>query len=388
MPVSNHRGIFIPYTHQSITRMSNDLSSIPCVLMRGGTSKGPFFWASDLPADIGARDRLLLEVMGSGHPLQIDGIGGGNPLTSKVAIIDRASRADADVDYLFAQVRVEQNVVDTSPNCGNMLAAVGPYAIERGLVPARHPRTEVRIHNVNTGKVIVATVETPNGAVVYRGDTHIAGAPGTAAPVRLSFLDAAGARTGTLLPSGNAQDQIDGIAVSLVDCAIPMMLVRADDLGVAGNARPADLNANVALLARLEQMRVQAGALMGIADAGSMVIPKPVLISAPQHGGHLQVRYFMPHQCHTALAITGGVGIATAMVTPGTLANTYVACGSLPDTITLEHPSGTLDVGLSRASENAPVVASVVRTARRLFEGRVFATTPIATEAARWTSAA
>jgi len=373
--------------------MSNDLLSIPCVLMRGGTSKGPFFLASDLPADTAQRDRLLLEVMGSGHPLQIDGIGGGNALTSKVAIIDRSSRDDADVDYLFAQVRVEQQVVDTSPNCGNMLAAVGPYAIERGLVQAQDPQTSVRIFNVNTGKLIVATVETPGGEVVYRGDTRIAGAPGSASPVRLSFLDAAGARTGKLLPSGHAQETIDGVTVSLVDCAMPMMLVRAEDLGVRGDAAPAELNADAAFLARLEALRIEAGARMGIADAGNKVIPKPVLLSAPQHGGHLQVRYFMPHQCHTALAITGGVGLATAAVTPGTLANTFVGCLGLPGSITLEHPSGALDVGLSRSSDDAPVVASVVRTARRLFEGRVFATSPAtpeicSTQARQWTSAA
>ncbi len=244
--------------------MSNDLLSIPCVLMRGGTSRGPFFLASDLPADIAERDRLLVEVMGSGHPLQIDGIGGGNALTSKVAIIDRSSRADADVDYLFAQVRVEQQVVDTSPNCGNMLAAVGPYAIERGLVQAQDPQTEVRIHNVNTGKLIIATVETPGGHVVYRGDTRIAGAPGSAAPVRLSFLDAAGARTGKLLPSGHARETIDGVPVSLVDCAMPMMLVRAEDLGVRGDASPAELNSDAAFMRRLEALRIEAGARMGM----------------------------------------------------------------------------------------------------------------------------
>lgn len=368
--------------------MSNDLTSIPCVLMRGGTSKGPFFLASDLPADPALRDRLLLEVMGSGHPLQIDGIGGGNALTSKVAIIDRPSRSDADVDYLFAQVKVEQRVVDTSPNCGNMLAAVGPYAIEKGLVAGRHPRTEVRIHNVNTGKIILATVETPGGQVAYRGDTRIAGAPGSAAPVRLAFLDAAGARTGRLLPSGNAQEEIDGMAVSLIDCAIPMVMMRALDMGVRGDESPAELNANRALMERMEAIRIEAGARMGIAEVGGKVIPKPVLLSAPRHGGQLQVRYFMPHHCHTALAITGGVGIATAAVTPGTLANTFVGCVDLPVGITLEHPSGALDVGLSRRSDDAPVVASVVRTARRLFEGCVFATSPFSTEARQWTSAA
>lgn len=368
--------------------MSNDLLSVPCVLMRGGTSKGPFFLASDLPADTAERDRLLLEVMGSGHPLQIDGIGGGNALTSKVAIIDRASRPDADVDYLFAQVRVDQRVVDTAPNCGNMLAAVGPYAIERGLVPARHPRTQVRIHNVNTGKVIVATVETPNGQVSYLGDTRIAGAPGTASPISLSFLDAAGARTGKLLPTGLASEWIDDVEVSLVDCAMPLVLMRADALGLRGDEPPAQLNADAALLARIEAIRVEAGHRMGIADAADRVIPKPVLLAAPQHGGQLQVRYFMPHQCHTALAITGAVGLATAAVTAGTLAHTMVGDVPVPSTITLEHPSGSLAVGLSRAAGSEAVIASVVRTARRLFEGRVFAPSPRTPIAAEWTSAA
>ena len=351
--------------------MSNDLLSVPCVLMRGGTSKGPFFLASDLPADAAERDRLLLEVMGSGHPLQIDGIGGGNALTSKVAIIDRASRADADVDYLFAQVRVDQRVVDTAPNCGNMLAAVGPYAIERGLVPARHPRTQVRIHNVNTGKVIVATVETPNGQVAYLGETRIAGAPAR-----------------QQLARARASEWIDEVEVSLVDCAMPLVLIRGEALGLRGDETPARLNADAALLARIESIRVEAGRRMGIADAADRVIPKPVLLAAPQHGGHLQVRYFMPHQCHTALAITGAVGLATAVVTEGTLAHTMVGYLPLPTTITLEHPSGSLAVGLSRAVGSDAVVASVVRTARRLFEGRVFAPSPRTSVAAEWTSAA
>ena len=388
MPVSNHTESFIRYKHESITRMSNDLLSVPCVLMRGGTSKGPFFLASDLPADTALRDRLLIEVMGAGHPLQIDGIGGGNALSSKVAIVSRASRPDADVDYLFAQVRVDQQVVDTSPNCGNMLAAVGPYAIERGLVQGRHPRTQVRIHNVNTGKVILATVETPNGQVSYLGDTKIAGAPGTAAPIGLAFLDAAGARTGKMLPSGQATEQIDGIEVSLIDCAMPMVLIRAQALGLVGDEAPAQLNANAELLVRIEAIRIEAGRRMGIPDAGNKVIPKPVLLSPPCKGGHLQVRYFMPHQCHTALAITGGVGLATAAVTEGTLAHTMVGYLPVPGTINLEHPSGSLAVGLSRASGNGPVVASVVRTARRLFEGRVFASSPRSSIAAEWTSVA
>ncbi|WP_036102936.1 4-oxalomesaconate tautomerase [Lysobacter capsici] len=351
--------------------MSSDLLSVPCVLMRGGTSKGPFFLADDLPADPALRDAFLLDVMGSGHPLQIDGIGGGNPLSSKVAIVGRASRADADVDYLFAQVRVDQRVVDTTPNCGNMLAAVAPFAIEAGLVQARHPQTQVRIHNVNTGKVVVATVQTPGGRVKYRGDTVIAGAPGAGSPISLAFLDAAGTRTGRLLPTGHASERIDGVDASCVDCAMPMVLVPAQALGLRGDEAPARLDADAALLRRLEKIRIEAGHRMGIADAAERVIPKPVLLSPPMHGGTLQVRYFMPQRCHSALAITGAVGIATACATEGTVAQAMLRERDLAKPITLEHPSGTLEVRLERTAAG-DAIASVVRTARRLLEGRVF----------------
>jgi len=368
--------------------MSSDLHSIPCVLMRGGTSKGAFFLASDLPSDAAQRDEVLLNVMGSGHPLQIDGVGGGSPLSSKVAIVSRSERVGADVDYLFAQVRVVPRLVDTSANCGNMLAAVGPFAIEAGLVDVQGEQTQVRIFNVNTGKVVIATVQTPGGEVSYRGEAEIGGIPGTGAPISLSFVDAAGAVTGRLFPTGRVQDQIDGLAVTCIDCAMPMVLVAATSLGLRGNESPAVLDANESLLARLERVRVEAGRRMGISDAESRVVPKPVLVSAPECGGTLQVRYFMPHHCHGALAITGAVGLATACVTPGTLAHEFVngrgaeASGQTAlSPVLLEHPSGTLEVrlepcGSTAASEAGGFVASVVRTARRLFEGRVLTALP------------
>lgn len=365
---------------------SNEPLGIPCVLMRGGTSKGPFFLASDLPPDPAMRDQLLLDLMGSGHPLQIDGIGGGNPLSSKVAIIDHASRPDADIDYLFAQVKVDERQVDTSPNCGNMLSAAAPFAIEAGLVPGVHPRTQVRIHNVNTGKIIRATVQTPSGRVTYQGDTRIAGVPGRAAPIELAFLDAAGTRGGRLLPTGAAQEQIEGVDVSCIDCAIPMVLIPAEALGLRGDEPPSKLNGDAALLRRLEAIRIEAGRRMGIPDAGSRVIPKPVLLAARESAPGLRVRYFMPHQCHRALAITGGVGIATAAVTAGTVA--HALAGPIETTgVVLAHPGGCLEVSLERAKPDGPWIASVVRTARRLFEGKVFTHLP-AREASSWTRAA
>lgn len=352
--------------------MSNQ-NRIPCTLMRGGTSRGPFFLASHLPHDPRERDALLISAMGAGHELQVDGIGGGNPLTSKVAIIGPSSIPGAQVDYLFAQVRVVERIVDTSPNCGNMLSAVGPFAIEAGLVRAEAGTTTVRIHNVNTGKIIEARVCTPNGRVSYDGDTKIDGVPGTAAPVYLSFGDAAGAKTGRLFPTEGLTDTIDGVAVTCIDAAMPLMIARAHDLQKSGYESPAELDADRAFMTRLEALRVEAGRRMGFANTADLVIPKPVLIAPPRHGGTISGRYFMPASCHKAFAITGAVGLATACIKPGTLASTVAGAIDLPNTVTIEHPAGVVDVRMENAAGKTDPVASLVRTARRLFEGAVFA---------------
>lgn len=349
----------------------NDLQKIPCVLMRGGTSRGPFFLASDLPRDREERDATLLSIMGSGHPLQIDGIGGGNPVTSKVAIVGPSKVNGADIDYLFAQVRTDRQYVDYSPNCGNMLAAVGPFAIEAGLVKTHGKDTLVRIHNVNTGKLIEAKVPTRGNDVIYLGDASIDGVPGLAAPIALTFMDAAGAKTGKLLPTGKPVDVIDGIAVTAIDCAMPMVLLRAADLGLTGYEDPQALTANRKLIERMTDIRVQAGELMGMGDVTDMVIPKPVLISPARKDGTLSVRYFMPNECHPALATTGAVGIATAAVTEGTIAFEMAGRPALPAQIRIEHPAGRLDVQLEM--RNGTIAAGIVRTARRLFEGFAFA---------------
>ncbi|WP_027602119.1 MULTISPECIES: 4-oxalomesaconate tautomerase [Pseudomonadaceae] len=353
------------------------MQRIPCVLMRGGTSKGPFFHASDLPSDPAARDEMLIDLMGAGHELEIDGIGGGSPQTSKVAIISPSSHPDADVDYLFVQVMVAERRVDTAPNCGNMLCAVGPFAVEQGLVAARDGKTLVRIRNLNTNSFVDSLVHTPGGLVRYEGDTAIDGVPGTAAPVQLTFLDAVGSKTGQLFPTGQATDVFDGVPVTCIDMAMPMMIVEARHLGVTGSERPAELDTNAALLARLEALRLQAGRAMGLGDVSGKVIPKPVLISAPQQGGTLQVRYFMPHSCHRALAITGSIGLATACVTSETVVMALLGESARDLThVRLEHPSGGIDVVLSRGgADGTTIQASVVRTARRLFSGHVYAPT-------------
>ena len=349
---------------------------IPCVLMRGGTSRGPYFLATDLPEDAATREQVLLAAMGSGHELQVSGLGGGNPLTSKVAIVGPASVPDADVDYLFAQVMIREMRVDFSPNCGNMLAGVGPFAIEAGLIKATDGVTSLRIYNVNTRKIIEARVLTPGGKVRYDGDAAIDGVPGAAAPIHLAFLDAAGSKTGKLLPTGSAVDVIDGVRVSCVDAAMPVMLVRAEDLGVRGDAMPADYASDLRFLRRLEAIRVEAGLRMGLGDVREKVIPKPVLVMPAQKGGTLCVRYFMPHDCHTALSVTGGIGIASAVVTQGTIAAEVAGNIAAPADIRLEHPSGHLDIRVEHR-DGVPI-ALVVRTARRIMEGTLIVDVPVA----------
>jgi len=351
-------------------------TKIPCVLMRGGTSKGPFFLASDLPADPHTRDEVLLAVMGSPHEYQVDGIGGANPLTSKVAIISKSSQPGADVDYLFAQVLVNERRVDTKPNCGNMLVAVGPFAIEAGLVPAKHPETVVRIFNVNTKALVESIVQTPGGVVNYAGDTAIDGVPGTAAPVKLNFKSAVGAVTGKLLPTGRPLDVIDGVDVSCVDMAMPMILMPAEQLGKTGHETAAELDADKALYARMEAIRRKAGELMGMGDVSNMVVPKIGLLTSPRKGGTITSRYFVPYSCHKAHAVTGTVCVASACAIPGSVAARIAPLTASPQgVINIEHPSGMIAIDLDvDLNQQTPVIrrAALIRTARRLFDGHVY----------------
>ncbi|HYZ34144.1 MAG TPA: 4-oxalomesaconate tautomerase [Crenalkalicoccus sp.] len=340
---------------------------IPCVLMRGGTSRGPFFLASDLPADAATRDAVLLAAMGSPHVLQVDGIGGGNTLTSKVAIISPSAEPGVEVDYLFAQVAVDRGVVDTAPNCGNMLAGVGPFAIESGLVPVRGETTTVTIRNRNTGALVEALVRTPGGAVTYEGEAAIPGVPGTAAPVELRFRQVAGAKTGRLFPTGARIEEIQGVAVTLVDCAMPCMLLRAADVGTDAGASPSAIDGDRALLARLEALRLEAGRRMGFGDVTDSVVPKVALLGPAPEGATLTARYLTPHAVHKAMAVTGGIAIATAARIPGTVAHGLARAEDGP--VRLAHPSGVLEVPVALAGEEDVAWAGVLRTARRIFEG-------------------
>lgn len=338
--------------------------------MRGGTSRGPYFLETDLPADTAARDRVLISVMGSPHALQVDGIGGAQPQTSKVAIVSKATHPQADVDYLFAQVSVDRAFVDTMPNCGNMLSGVGPFAIETGLVAAQPGETKVRIYNRNTRGLIDAIVQTPGGRVAYDGNAAIDGVSGTAAPIKLSFLNAMGSKTGKLLPSGAVRETIDGLTATLIDYAMPMMLLSARELGLKGDETPEELDANSALLARLEQARREAGRRMGLGDVTGLVVPKVGVLSPPRHGGTITSRYFVPDRCHRSHAVTGALCVAVACRLQGSVAHDFASPEPVSP-VTIEHPSGRIQIDLTFAANGDVERASVIRTARRIFEGAV-----------------
>jgi 4-oxalomesaconate tautomerase len=351
-------------------------TSIPCVLMRGGTSRGPFFLLSDLPSDTEQRDKVLLAAMGSPHDYQVDGIGGARSLTSKVAMISPSKHGGADVDYLFAQVFIDQPIVDTKPNCGNMLIAVGPFAIEAGLVPARDPETTVRIYNVNTKTLVEAIVQTPGGKVTYEGDAAIDGVPGTAAPVKINFKGGIGSVTGKLLPTGKPLDVVDGIEVSCVDVAMPVVLMRAEDFGKTGRESAAELDADKGLFERMEPVRRKAALLMGMGDVSKAVVPKIALLSKPTKGGTIASRFFVPDACHKAHPVTGTVCVSSACAISGTIASQLVSVRPAPQgVIEIEHPSGKIAIDLDADFTNGRHDlrrAALIRTARRVFEGRIF----------------
>jgi 4-oxalomesaconate tautomerase len=282
-------------------------TAIPCTFMRGGTSRGPFFRRADLPADEATLAQVLIAAMGAGHPLQIDGIGGGATVTSKVAMVSRSEHEWAEIDYLFAQVFVEQRLVDFSPTCGNMLSGVGPFAIEEGLVRAEDGETKVKIRSVNTGALIEAVVQTPGGKVTYDGTAAIDGVPGTAAPVVRNFRVVVGSKSGALFPTGACRDVIDGVEVTCIDVAMPMAIARAADFGLTGCETKAELDANPAFFARMEAVRREAGRRMGLGDVADKVVPKFGLLAAPRADGHVTSRYFVPDKCHPSHAVTGAV---------------------------------------------------------------------------------
>ncbi|MCC2612548.1 4-oxalomesaconate tautomerase [Neorhizobium sp. Rsf11] len=349
--------------------MTDTETGVRCMWMRGGTSKGGYFLASDLPAD---RDDFLLRVMGSPDPRQIDGMGGAHPLTSKVAVVRKSEREGVDVDYLFLQVFVDQPIVTDAQNCGNILAGVGPFAIERELVPVKGDKTEVSIFMENTGQIAIATIETPGGQVTYKGDARIDGVPGTSAPVPIVFADTAGSSCGALLPTGNAVDVIDGVACTLIDNGMPCVVMRGDVLGITGTESPKDLEANQELRAKLEAIRLKAGPMMNLGDVTKKSVPKMTMVSAPTAGGAISTRTFIPHTCHDAIGVLGAVSVATACLLPeGPASELAVIPQGDEKLLSIEHPTGEMSV-IATMKDGEVYRAAVLRTARKLFDGTVF----------------
>ena len=346
---------------------------VPCMWMRGGTSKGGYFLKSDLPADSAARDALLLRIMGSPDPLQIDGMGGADPLTSKVAVVSRSDRPGIDVDYLFLQVFVDQAIVTDAQNCGNILAGVGPFAIERGLVAAAAEETRVAIFMENTGQVAVATVQTPGGRVTYDGDAAIDGVPGRHAPIPTEFRGTAGSSCGALLPSGHAVDVVNGVPVTLIDNGMPCVVMKAADVGITGYEDRDWLDANAELKARIEAIRLAVGPRMNLGDVTEKSVPKMMLVAAPRNGGAVCVRSFIPHRAHATIGVLGAVSVATACLIPGSPA---AEVAEIPEgsrkTLSVEHPTGEMSCVLELDEVGAVKSAALLRTARKLMDGVVF----------------
>ncbi len=349
--------------------------AIPCLFMRGGTSRGPFFLESDLPTDIAQRDAMLLAIMGSPDLRQIDGLGGADPLTSKVGIVRRGQSAGVDLEFLFAQVSIKEARVDTTPNCGNMLAAVVPFGLETGLVQAVGAVTNLRVLTRNTGTMSDIEVQTPGGRMEYSGQARIDGVPGTASPVNISFLETAGSVCGSLLPTGHLVDVFDAVDVTCIDNGMPVVLISAQALGVTGYETRDELNANAVLKQKIESIRLQAGPAMHLGDVSNKVVPKMCLVAKPQAGGQICTRTFIPHDCHSAVGVLGAVTVATAAVLPGSVANRYAEVPSgLVKTVSVEHPSGEFSVVLAMNPANPTEVlnAALLRTARLIMRGDVF----------------
>ena len=346
---------------------------IRCMWMRGGTSKGGYFVADDLPKGAAARDAALLQIMGSPDVRQIDGMGGADPLTSKVAVVAKSDRAGVDVDYLFLQVFVDQPTVTDAQNCGNILAGVGAFAIERGLVAAQSGETPVSIYMENTGQIAVAKVATPDNEVSYTGNAKIDGVPGHAAAVPLTFKDTAGSSCGALLPTGNVVDMVEGVAVTMIDNGMPCVVMDADAMGISGNEAPEDLESNADLRARLEEIRLACGPLMNLGDVTEKSVPKMTMVSAPKNGGAISTRTFIPHRCHKTIGVLGAVSVATACLIEGSPAYDLANKGQgATRTLSVEHPTGEMTVVATLETNDTVQEAAILRTTRKLMDGKVF----------------
>jgi len=352
-------------------------TAIPCTVMRGGTSKGLYFRTSDLPADVATRDAVLLAAMGSPDARQIDGMGGAHPLTSKIAVVGPPTHPDADVDYLFLQAVVDEARIDAGQNCGNLLAGVGPFAIEEGMFAAIDGVTNIRINMLNTKSLAVVAIQTPGGQVRYDGEARIDGVPGTAAPVPIDFLDVAGSTCGALLPTGNARDVVQGVELTAIDNGMPVVVMRARDFGKTGYETPEELEADAELKARVEAIRLEIGPRMNLGDVAKKTVPKMCLVAPAQHGGAICTRNFIPHRVHEAIGVFGAVSVATACVTPGSVAAEVAGIADVEAVkeLEVEHPTGFFTVAMDVSLEAGAVKvrrSALLRTCRRLMRGEVY----------------
>jgi 4-oxalomesaconate tautomerase len=349
-------------------------SDVPAMWMRGGTSKGLYFLKNDLPSNKVERDEFLLSIFGSPDKLQINGIGGGNPLTSKVAIVSKSKKPDVDIDYLFLQVSVDNTLVSDTQNCGNILAGIAPFAIERGLVKPKygHDETSVKIYMKNTKQMAIATVQTPKGEITYKGETYIDGVPKSSSPISLEFLNIAGSLCGDLLPTGNQIDKVNGIEVTMIDNGMPCVIIRAIDLNITGYENIADLESNLELRNFLEKLRISCGKLMKLGDVAEKTVPKMTIVSNAKSEGIINTRTFIPHRCHSSIGVFGAISVATACLLDKSIANQI---SSIPDGNTkicsIEHPSGQTQV-VTKTNQQEIISTAILRTARKLFDGIVY----------------
>ena len=358
----------------------NTLKKIPCLLFRGGTSKGAYFLEEDMPKKAEERDALLLKIMGSPDPSQVDGIGGGTFVTSKVAIVNKSKRPGVDVDYKFIQVMVDEPIVDDKPTCGNLLSAVGVFALESGLVGIKNGETKVTVHDINTGAKVIQIIKTPGGKINYRnGDMSVAGVPGLAAPIELYFSNISGGKTGHYLPTGNPIDVFEGVEASCLDISMPTVFIEAGSLGKTGHEKREELDKDDHLLKKLAEIREYASQKMGLGSSKNNVIPKIALISKPKSKGKsegdINIRYFTPKTCHPAVAVSAGFCLATGCFVKGTIMNKItnkeIEEGDL--TINIENPSGVTPISINiPEGDISQVKGKAVRTARVLFSGNVY----------------
>ncbi len=371
-----------------------EMKKIPCVIMRGGTSKGIYIKSNHLPAAQEERDLAVLAIFGSPDVRQIDGLGGADPLTSKLAIIGPSTHDDADIDYTFAQVSIDRPVVDYAGNCGNISAGVGPFAVDEGFVSAVEPVTSVRIHNTNTGKILIAEVEVSGGRAKVTGDCKIAGVPGTGSKIMLNFAGTAGSSTGKLLPTGNVVDIITTLSgtieASIVDCANPMVFVRAEDMGITGIESPQEIDSNDQLLSRLEEIRSEVAALIGMAENPAMAtekspaFPMIAMVSKAKEykdfttGNTIKTedisvvsRLMFMQVLHKTYAGTGTVCTGAAAKIPGTIVNEMVAEDDSVELVRIGHPAGVISIE-AKVVEGKVERAAFARTSRRILEGSVY----------------